>query len=246
MSSLWTEEHAAKLRAYLDRPGYIIPMGVGTEEEACSMAAIRLAWDGMLTDEAPPCMSRVLARWIIAVQDESPGTIRNSAEWRSLLPLAAGTGRERERERIAVIAEWVWGRVLPYMYPVADAGGYGYVWRVMCNTRTIEAATAAKSAAHAVTVHTRGTRPDIARSSSAAQNAAMLATRIVSEPDNRTRFLWVTVAAEATTAAYWVAKAVFRAATYTDEDNEDAAGAAWAGAWDAFDVPGTFRRIIEA
>ena len=79
--------------------GMTLPSGVGTKESACSIAAINLALTGRLTDRIPDCMSEVVGKWIIVVQDAMPDKMRNSPAWKSLLPLAAGTGREREPER---------------------------------------------------------------------------------------------------------------------------------------------------
>src|SRR5882672_9277442 len=108
-------EIQAKVEAYLkDR---YIPAGLGTKEAACSIAAINLALTGELTDRIPECMSTVIGRWILIVQDSMPDDMRNSLEWRRLLPLAAGTGREREQERLALILKWVWETVLPQITP---------------------------------------------------------------------------------------------------------------------------------
>ena len=128
---VWTSVHAERLRAYLDRPGYEIPAGLGDKEAACSLAAIRLAWDGQLSDSPPPCMSPVLAEWIIAVQDAMPSKMRNSPEWRTLLPLAAGTGNDHERERDKIILDWMFDTVNPVGQPMADTYGYGAQWRSM-------------------------------------------------------------------------------------------------------------------
>src|SRR5690606_14402171 len=98
-------------------------VGLGSRERACSIAAINLALSGDLTDDIPECMSPTIGRWIIQVQDTMPAEIRNSAEWRGLLPLAAGTGREHEEERRAVILDWMWGTVLPSLQGLADERG---------------------------------------------------------------------------------------------------------------------------
>lgn len=136
--------------AILDRVmTHDIATGVGTEETACSIASINLALLGRLTDEIPDCMSPVIGKWIIVVQDAMPDEMRNSVEWRQLLPLAAGTGRDREAERLAIILDWMWSTVLPSIQPVADAGGYGEQWRAMCAERTPAAATAASWASWA-------------------------------------------------------------------------------------------------
>ena len=121
----------------------VIPSGLGTRESACSITAINLALSGTLTDTIPDCMSSVIGQWIIRIQDAMPADMRNSACWRGLLPLAAGTGRTCERERLAIAIDWMWGTVLPLLQPIADKGGYGEPWRTMTTERTQAAAAAA-------------------------------------------------------------------------------------------------------
>jgi hypothetical protein len=94
-------------------------------------------------------MSEGIGKWIIRVQDAMPHKMRNSKAWKGLLPLAAGTGRDHERERLALIMDWMFDIVLPYVQPIADAGGYGKEWRAMCKKRTPAAARAAWAAAGA-------------------------------------------------------------------------------------------------
>jgi hypothetical protein len=124
-----------------------LPSGLGNEESACSIAAINLALTGKLTDDIPPCMSKVIGRWIIGVQDSMPDDMRNSGRWKSLLPLAAGTGREKEKERLDIILDWMWGTVLPTLQPQADARGFGSEWKRMTTERTQAATRAAATAA---------------------------------------------------------------------------------------------------
>ena len=123
--------------------------GVGTTESACSIAAINLALSGRLTDDIPECMSPVIGNWIIKIQDAMPASVRNSAEWKNLLPGAAGTGREFEEQRLAVITDWMWTDVLPLLQPLANEQGFGVEWQVMCAEKTAAAATAAARAARA-------------------------------------------------------------------------------------------------
>ena len=61
--------------------------------------------------------------------------------------MAAGTGRDREEERLALIMDWMWGTVLPDLQSVADQGGFGAEWRTMCVEKSPEAARAAARAA---------------------------------------------------------------------------------------------------
>ena len=122
-----------------------IPSGLGTAEAACSIASINLALTGELTDRIPDCMSPVIGRWIIRVQDSMPADMRNGAEWKHLLPLAAGTGRKHEAERRQIVMDWMWITVLPYLQALADKRGFGDKWRAMCEQKTWSAAKEAKS-----------------------------------------------------------------------------------------------------
>jgi len=170
----WTAVHDVRLRSYLARDGYRIPSGLGSEEAACSVAAIRLAWDGRLSDDPPPCMSTVIAGWISGVQQAMPAAIRDSAEWKHALPRAAGTGREitAECERFGRIMEWMWDTVLPIVQRVADTNGFGEVWYAMCNQRSDIAAYAARDAAReAGALRAVGTKAVMAAAFSAAQAA---------------------------------------------------------------------------
>jgi hypothetical protein len=126
-----------------------LPRGMGDKRNACSIAAINLALSGRLTDAVPDCMSAVIGDWIIKVQDAMPHKMRNSKTWKGLLPLAAGTGRDHEKGRLAMVVDWLWTVVLPYLQPVADANGYGQEWRAMYELRTAGAAMQAAKAAKA-------------------------------------------------------------------------------------------------
>jgi len=154
---IWTEEHEAKLKQYLET--HTFPVGVGieydevsgryvyAEESACSLAAINLAISGELTDKIPDCMSEVLGKAIIPLQDAMPDDMRNSARYRDMLITAPGTGRDKEQERLEVLMDWVWGTVLPQVQPIADNNGFGGEWQTMCEKRTFAAADAAADAA---------------------------------------------------------------------------------------------------
>ena len=123
-----------------------LAVGLGFKEQACSIAALNLALTGELTDNVPDCMSLVIGRWIIWVQDRMPATIRDSAEWRELLVLAAGTGRQHEAERRALVLDWMW-TALALVQPRANATGYGAAWATMLRERTVESAKSAATAA---------------------------------------------------------------------------------------------------
>lgn len=128
-----------------------LAVGIGTAEKACSIAALNLALTGTLTDKIPNCMSLVIGRWIISVQDPMPATIRDSAAYRELLVLAAGTGREHEAERKALVLSWMWD-ALALLQPLANKRGYGAAWATMLRERTQESARAA-SASASVSAH---------------------------------------------------------------------------------------------
>jgi hypothetical protein len=140
-----TQEQTAAIAAKLE--GMTLPRGLGDERAACSIAAINLALTGRLTDEIPACMSAVIGKWIIGVQDAMPHDMRNSARWKSLLPLAAGTGRDHEQERLTLILDWMLGTVLPTVQPIADKHGFGGGWLTMTTERTATAAAAAAAKA---------------------------------------------------------------------------------------------------
>jgi hypothetical protein len=57
-----------------------LPAGLGDEHNACSIAAINLTLSGELSDTIPLCMSEVIGKWIIPMQDAMPDTMRNSTE----------------------------------------------------------------------------------------------------------------------------------------------------------------------
>ena len=140
-TTVWTQEADARLRDYL--ASHDLVAGIGTEESTCSVAATNLALTEKVTDTIPMCMSKVIGQWMIVVQDAMPSEMRNSSGWKCLLPMAAGTGRDREEERLALIMDWMWGTVLPDLQSVADRGGFGAEWRIMCVEKSPEAARAA-------------------------------------------------------------------------------------------------------
>ena len=136
---IFTQEARQRLVEYLAI--HHLPKGLGTEDSACSVAAINLALSGELTDNIPPCMSRIIGEWIIGIQDAMPDELRNSDEWKELLPLAAGTGRDlgKEQARLDLIMDWMWKKVLPTVQPIADQHGFGEEWHIMTTKATAEA-----------------------------------------------------------------------------------------------------------
>jgi len=166
----FTTEQRVKLEDYL--ANHTLPLGLGTEESACSIAAINLAISGELTDEIPDCMSKVLGKATITLQDAMPGEMRNSARYKRLLPEMAGTGRAKEKERLAVLMDWMWSTVLPQIQPLADERGFGVEWSNMCRLKTSEATRCAVRAASAPAAAYAATAAADAANADANANAA--------------------------------------------------------------------------
>jgi len=171
MSDTFTAEQRAKLEDYL--ANHILPSGLGSEESACSIAAINLAINGELKENIPPCMSSVLGRATIRLQDAMPDEMRNSDRYKTLLPNMAGTGRDNEPERLGFLMDWMWSTVLPQLQPLADEKGFGAEWSDMCRLKTDEAANAAAAAAaDAKASASDYAYADAANAANAAANAA--------------------------------------------------------------------------
>ena len=171
--------------------------GVGTKESACSIAAINLALSGRLTDDIPECMSEVIGNWIIRIQDSMPDSVRNSREWKSLLPQAAGTGRSHETQRSKIILEWMWCKVLPQLQSTANTQGFGESWQTMCTEKTADAAYSAADAADAAAYSAADAAAYAADAAAYAADAAAYAADAVARAD----------AAYAVYAVYAVARA---------------------------------------
>jgi hypothetical protein len=145
--TLYTPVDRAKLEDYLAR--HELAKGVGDKESACTVAAINLTLTGKLTAKVPDCMSLVLGRAVIGLQDAMPREMRNSPRYKALALDMPGTGRDREIERLEILMDWLFGTVLPESQPMADERGFGDEWRVMCSERTEAAAYAAAKGADA-------------------------------------------------------------------------------------------------
>jgi hypothetical protein len=216
MSLTLTPAQQASIAALVQRME--LSAGLGTEEHACSIAAINLALTGELTDSIPACMSSVIGEWIIRVQDRMPLEMRNSSEWKRLLPLAAGTGRTKEPERLSIVMDWMW-ESLKLVQPFADANGFGEEWTKMCIEKSIDAAYAAARAANAAARAANATATHAANAAYAAYAAT--ATH-------------ATHAANAANAANAAARAGLRISHFITEDD----------AWQAINPPGLLERLI--
>ena len=89
MNNIITAEQTEAIREYFAT--HTIPRGVGSENSACTIAAINLQLTGKLSDELHPCMSPVIRRWVIRVQDSMPSAIRNSEQWKAAAVGIAGS-----------------------------------------------------------------------------------------------------------------------------------------------------------
>jgi hypothetical protein len=223
--SAFPVDAAKRLSAYLAT--HHLSAGLGTEEEACSIAAINLVLTGQLTDEIPDCMSMVIGRWVRRIQDTMPDTMRNSERWKALLPVAAGTGRDPgdERRRLDLIMEWMWATVLPSVQPVADRHGFGEEWRRMttANAAAVDAAADAADAAAVV-------------AAVVAAYAAYAAYAVAA---------YAAYAAKAAAAACADAACADAAYAAYAANAANAAANAAAAAWETFDPPGLLAQLID-
>jgi len=114
-----TEAQEKKIADFL--VGQTLSRGTETETSVCSIVAINLAVTGTHTDVTPDYMSNVIGEFIVRMQDEMPGRMRNTKKWKAFLPLAAGTGRDKEKEkkRLTLIVAFVWELLKQYQ-PIAD------------------------------------------------------------------------------------------------------------------------------
>jgi hypothetical protein len=175
-------------------------------------------------------MSEVIGRWVIVTQDAMPADVRNSERWKSLLPLAAGTGRDREQARLDIILSWMWGTVLPSLQSLADQRGFGAQWQQMTTERTAEseAARAAHRAARAA--------HRVARAAEAAVEVAWEATGAAEAAGKAAEAAEAEARGATTWAAGKAAEVVVAAARAT---------AARAEAWADFDPCGLLERLIK-
>lgn len=127
-----------------------ISRGRGTKDEMSSFAAINLALRGKLSVAPIKCASLVAWYWGSAIQDVMPHFVRNSDEWRSVLCLVPGTGRDvaEEHQRLEIVMDWMWTIVLPQVRDIAKELCYASEWNHMLRKRsTFSAVDAAERAA---------------------------------------------------------------------------------------------------
>jgi hypothetical protein len=153
-----TPELAAQIRADLLNPNLHLVSGVGDagtpgEGECCTIAEIMLRLTGHLGDGPHPCVSEVIRKWVMSVQDAMPDSVRNSVEWRSAAGGIAGSATTPEAERIRcdMIMEWMWGRLADEAVLSAVPAVARPAWEQMLTERTSKSACTAEEAIKAVT-----------------------------------------------------------------------------------------------
>lgn len=138
MSESFTKEDRNKVASFLSTVN--LSQGIGFAEMPCSIAAINIALTGKIGDTRPSCMSPVIHRFIIEVQDSAGDEMRNSKEWKALLPWAAGSldEDEIELERLCLVRDWLWDTVFPnkIMLNTSALAGLRYDWEAMLKGRS--------------------------------------------------------------------------------------------------------------
>jgi hypothetical protein len=171
-----TDTQQAQLAEAFSSPALRLSRGLGTRGsidsgERCTIAEIQLVLTGVLSDGPHPCISEMIRRWVIPIQDAMPDEIRNSPAWRAAAPLIAGTATDDERiesERRDLIIAWMWDRLADEPVLAALPDEVRPAWDRMLAKRTYDdAAAAARAAARAAT--------DAARATARAADAAYYA-----------------------------------------------------------------------
>ena len=134
---LWEYLHSHSLSA-----------GLGTPLSTCSIGAVNLALGNGLTDNIPQSMSLVIGIWMIKIQDAMPSRLRNSDGWKEALITFVDTVNSpaAEDRRLDLILQTMWGKVIPFLQPDADKGGYGEEWLMMSKTKSLASIGAAADA----------------------------------------------------------------------------------------------------
>ena len=167
-----------------------LSVGVGNEEEMCTIAAINMALTGRVSDDTHPCISPVIRGWVIVTQDAMPDAIRDSEAWRECVPLIAGSAAsaEIERARVERIMAWMWDALGDDAFLPDYAR---QAWDYMLSERTTRAAHAAYVASG----------NSAAKYGALATRAAAKAAHAAAEAARATRA--AAKAAKAAPATYW-------------------------------------------
>lgn len=177
----------------------------------------------------------ITQEWIIRVQDAMPTEMRNSDAWKNLLPFVAGTGREFEKERLALIMVWMWETVLPSLQPIADKHKFGEEWKFMCKQKDYESA----KAAYAATKAADRTANAVVYAANAAYAAMLAADAVVYAAYAATKTVYAEDVANAVYAAVDVAANAVYALGNVANVSADAANA-----WRYFEPCALLRKLI--
>jgi hypothetical protein len=228
-----TDAQRAQLAEAFASPTLRIGEGLGTtgpvdSGERCTIAEIALVLTGTLSDGPHPCISEVIRRWVIPIQDAMPDELRNSPAWRAAAPLIAGTATDDERiesERRDMIIAWMWDRLADEAVLAVLPNEVRPAWGRMLAERTSAAADGADAdaAARAVDGDQVIYAACSARSAAAAVDAA--------------------AAAAATDAADDAARAA-RAVAHAAQAAAHVAGAGGQAYWRRADPAGLLARLV--
>lgn len=132
-----TPEQKQKYDALLAKMPALAGM-IGLLDGQYSLISAYVALEGVITGDVPAFMSLPIGKWIVAIQDAMPPDIRDSERWRLLLFLAGETGRGYEKERNAVLMQWMWESVLPNVGGIIERYDMRADWSRMLSRRTYD------------------------------------------------------------------------------------------------------------
>lgn len=207
----WTAERA-KVTELLAQ--VTLRHGLGTAAEPCSVAAIHIALTGRVTDGPHPCMSNVVRRWVIRVQDAMPVELLNRGtehgdRWQETLPLLVGSaaGKDVEAARLETIVHWMWDRLGGDTVPGWVPGEARQAWATMLAERTEVAATDATDATDAAIAADATDAAIAARAARAANaaTAAIAADAAIAAIAARAANVYAANAADALRVSWWTA-----------------------------------------
>ena len=101
-----------KLKKYLDT--HTLCRGRGNEESCCSIAAINLIRENILTDRLPLDLPHAISVWIIGIQDCIPDELRNSKEWKDTL--VEFLDCTSSHKAVEILTEWLSEKIIPEIF----------------------------------------------------------------------------------------------------------------------------------
>ena len=129
-----------KLRAHLEK--LYNPMSDDyIEMGAIDIIKTALGEEGECPEVIPPCISGVIARTIIILEDCMPDCQRTSPFWKETIMDAVHTGMGREKERNQTLLQWVFEKPIPVAQQIANGKNAGPAWKAMTEIRNPQAAS---------------------------------------------------------------------------------------------------------